>query len=173
MTANSEDRAAIDRLTATEQLLNVRGLVLTVPWGSTGDVGIRIIDQLDQVLKQIAPWEQKPRCTCTDYGWAFDKDRAIHDMRCVFYAAAVETGTNQLLEEILAELRKSNSVAREGAVSSVAIEDMAKGPPKITTKRYTGSDLEIDLAIEDHARAHAEAERRWKEDWSLTLEANR
>lgn len=55
--------------------------------------------------------------------------------------------------------------------SSLEIENMAKGPPKITTKTY-GEPLtraQIDAALEAHAYAHREAERRSMEGWRETV----
>lgn len=78
------------------------------------------------------------------------------------------------VEAILTELKRSNSAAREGAVSSVAIEDMAKGPPKITTKLYLGSPLiheDVDEALDAHGYAHREAERRALAGWVETVDA--
>jgi hypothetical protein len=77
----------------------------------------------------------------------------------------------QLLEELLAEVKRGNTAERTGAVSSVQIEDAAKGPPRLTTKRYSGSEPEVDEAIADHTRAKAAANERWLTDWQATVEA--
>ncbi len=77
-----------------------------------------------------------------------------------------------LLEEILMELRRGNSVERTGAVSSVQIEDRPTKDLAVrcTSKVYAGSPLPVDEALEDHARLHREAERRAMDGWSQTLE---
>ena len=99
------------------------------------------------------------------YGEGGDRpQRALHE---------VLEAQCQMLAEMLIELRRSNSVAREGAISSVAIEDMAKGPPKITTKMYQGSPLsgeDVDMALAWHGYAHAEAERRALDGWKQTVD---
>lgn len=61
----------------------------------------------------------------------------------------------------------------EGGTNSLAIEDMAKGPPKIITKVYGGEPLargQIDAILESHAYAHREAERRSLENWAATVD---
>jgi hypothetical protein len=91
------------------------------------------------------------------------EQRSTHDV-----LAAQET----TLEAILAELRRANSAAREGAVSSILIED---NPTKdrvvrVTTKHYSGSVLDVDEALEIHAHAHREAERRALDGWAETVD---
>jgi hypothetical protein len=57
-------------------------------------------------------------------------------------------------------------------VSSISFEDMAKGPPKVVSKMYAGSPIsrhEIDEALDAHAYAHREAERRQMEGWAETV----
>lgn len=103
------------------------------------------------------------------------RDQA-HDRRRIEVRSetSFETCILGLLDEVLTELKRSNSVAREGAVSSVAIEDMAKGPPKITSKAYSGSPLsreDVDAALEMHGYVHREAERRSLAGWAETIEA--
>jgi hypothetical protein len=78
----------------------------------------------------------------------------------------------QLLEELLAELKRGNAVERTGSVSSVQIEDYPTKdrPVRVTSKSYSGSPLPVDEAIEDHARLHREAEMRAAEGWSNTVD---
>lgn len=80
-------------------------------------------------------------------------------------------GIEMRLEEILAELKRSNSVAREGAVSSIQIEDHPTKDRlvRVTTKQYTGSVLDVEEALERHAFAHVEAERRALAGWAETV----
>lgn len=91
-----------------------------------------------------------------------------------------EASTDRLglvLEDLLTEVRHLRSDLRERAmggegVSSLTIEDMSKGDPKITSKTY-GLPLnidEIDGAIEAHAYAHREAARRSLDGWAETLD---
>lgn len=57
-------------------------------------------------------------------------------------------------------------------VSSLEIENMAKGPPKITSKSY-GDPLtreQIDAALDAHAYACREAERRQMAGWQETVD---
>ncbi len=84
------------------------------------------------------------------------------------------SATNQLLEEILAELRKANSAAREGAVSSVevkfsaATKDLPSKPAPIV-KRYSGSEPEIEQAVLDYARAVLLLEQAQLNGWAYTV----
>jgi hypothetical protein len=58
-------------------------------------------------------------------------------------------------------------------VSSIGIEDMAKGDPKITSKMYAGSFItreEVDQALDIHAYAHREAAKRATQQWADTLD---
>lgn len=78
-----------------------------------------------------------------------------------------------LLEDILRELQRANSTAREGAVSSILIED---NPTKdravrVTSKVYAGSALPVEEAIEAHGRAHRLAEQQALNGWAETLQA--
>lgn len=60
--------------------------------------------------------------------------------------------------------------------SSIAIEDAAKGPPRISSKGYVGSPLTqefIDGILEAHAYMHRRAEEMWKADWHATVDALR
>lgn len=80
-----------------------------------------------------------------------------------------------LLQAILEELRRINNSPREGAVSSVLIED---NPTKdrivrVTSKVYAGSPLPVEEAIESHARAHRLAEQHALDGWRETVEALR
>ncbi len=83
-------------------------------------------------------------------------------------------GTNQLLEEILAELRKANSTAREGAVSSVevkfsaATKDLPSKPAPVI-KAYAGSPVPVDEAIEAYGRALLLMERALIDGWERTV----
>ena len=54
-----------------------------------------------------------------------------------------------LLEEILHELKKANSIERSGAVSSVKLE-LKRGTVDLAVHAYTGSDI---LAAEEDALA--------------------
>jgi hypothetical protein len=75
----------------------------------------------------------------------------------------------QLLEEILAELKRGNAAERTGSISSVQIEDAAKGPPRIASKHYVGSPLttaDVDEALRVHGHAHVEAERLQMANWT-------
>ena len=71
---------------------------------------------------------------------------------------AVLVAQNQLLEEILAELRKLNSAERTGAVSSVEIKysaatkDRASEPMPVV-KAYAGSEPPVLEALELFGRA--------------------
>lgn len=79
-----------------------------------------------------------------------------------------------LLEELLAEAKRSNSTSREGAVSSIAIEDAAKGPPRIHTKHYQGSPLshaDLVQALDDHGFLVREAEQLALNGWAETGDA--
>jgi len=77
---------------------------------------------------------------------------------------------HQQLEEIIVLLQRANTTERIGAVSSVQIEDSAKGPPRVTTKRYSGSEPEVEEAIEDHARAKQLANEAYLADWQMTID---
>jgi len=75
------------------------------------------------------------------------------------------------LVELLAEVKRGNSVAREGAVSSLLIED---NPTKdrivrVTSKHYAGSVVDVDEALERHGYAHREAERLAMAGWATTV----
>lgn len=77
-----------------------------------------------------------------------------------------------VLEAILAELQRSNSIERSGSVSSVEIKDLASGKPQVTTKVYAGSPVGplVDEALAEHARAHREAEARAMTGWRETVD---
>jgi hypothetical protein len=77
----------------------------------------------------------------------------------------------QLLEELLAEVKRGNAVERTGSVSSVQIEDFPTKdrPVRVTSKAYAGSPLPVDEALADHARLHREAEERAMNGWAVTL----
>jgi hypothetical protein len=51
------------------------------------------------------------------------------------------TSINQLLEEILHELKRANSAERSGAVSSVKVA-LQRGTIDITVHAYVGSDIQ-------------------------------
>jgi hypothetical protein len=81
----------------------------------------------------------------------------------------------QLLVEILTELRRANSTTREGAVSSVLIED---NPTKdrivrISTKTYAGSVVDADEALRVHGYLHRRAEELALNGWRETVDALR
>ena len=57
--------------------------------------------------------------------------------------------TNQLLEEILHELKKSNTAERTGAISSVKVT-LQRGTVDIAVHAYVGSDIQ---AAEEEAVA--------------------
>jgi hypothetical protein len=84
------------------------------------------------------------------------------------------SATNQLLVEIIAELRKANSAAREGAISSVEIrftaatKDLPSKPAPVV-KRYSGSEPEIEEAILDYARAVLLLEQAQMNGWAETV----
>jgi hypothetical protein len=84
----------------------------------------------------------------------------------------LQVATLQLLEEILAELKRANAAERTGSVSSVQIEDYPTKdrPVRVTSKVYAGSPLPVDEALEDHAQLHREAEMRAMEGWSNTVD---
>jgi hypothetical protein len=83
-----------------------------------------------------------------------------------------------VMAELLAEVRllradmAQRTVAGEG-VSSLAIEDMAKGSPKITSKTYDAplTRSEIDAALNAHGYAHRRAEELAMDGWQQTVEA--
>lgn len=82
----------------------------------------------------------------------------------------------QLAEEQLAEMRRIAHRTDNGvtdSVSSVAIEDLAKGDPKITTKLYPTSPLtteHVDHALAMHAYAHRRAAEMAMNGWAETVE---
>ncbi len=78
----------------------------------------------------------------------------------------------QLLEELLAELKRGNSIERTGSVSSVAIEDYPTKdrPVRISTKHYAGSVLDVDEALERHGYAHRRAEELAMSGWQATVD---
>lgn len=76
-----------------------------------------------------------------------------------------------LVEELLMEVRRGNSLERTGSVSSVQIEDYPTKdrPVRVTSKVYAGSPLPVDEALADHARLHREAEERAMNGWFVTV----
>src|SRR5258708_2664298 len=57
--------------------------------------------------------------------------------------------------------------------SSLTVENMVKGPPKITTHGYVGIPItreHIDEQLEAHAYACREADRRQMEGWKETVD---
>ncbi len=82
----------------------------------------------------------------------------------------------QLLEELLAEMKRWNSVAREGAVSSVEIKFLAPtkdhpdGKPQPVVKTYAGSIPPVEEAIEAYGRAFLMAQQASIEGWEQTLD---
>lgn len=67
--------------------------------------------------------------------------------------------------------------SRPTGSSNIDIEDMAKGPPKVTTHGSVGTPLTEEFIVgrvEEHALAHRLAQQafdaRWVEGWAATLE---
>lgn len=88
--------------------------------------------------------------------------------------AAPRMGIEDTLHAILDALQAQVADRGTDRVSSISIEDMAKGPPKIVSKFYAGSPLtreEVDEALDVHGYAHREAERRAMAGWAETVEA--
>lgn len=86
-------------------------------------------------------------------------------------------GTHDLLSAILDKLdaidRRLADVVLAQGVSSVQIEDAAKGPPRITTKQYRHDELslgELANALTLHGFARREAERRMLDGWQETVD---
>lgn len=66
------------------------------------------------------------------------------------------------------------AVARSSSSSSLDIEDMAKGPPKVTTHGSVGvpmSEEYIRARIAEHGLAHRLAEQAYVNQWADTLDA--
>lgn len=76
------------------------------------------------------------------------------------------------LEAILTEIKRANSAAREGAISSAAIESNSKGQ-NLMVKAYVGSDLcaAVDDALEQYGRFFREAKLRAEAGWPETVVA--
>lgn len=74
-----------------------------------------------------------------------------------------------LLEEILAELRRGNSIERTGAVSSAEIKFLANGTPQPTVKAFAGSVVPVDQALEAYGRLFREANARAMNGWVETV----
>lgn len=79
--------------------------------------------------------------------------------------------TNQLLEEILAELKRSNSAERSGAVSSVKLT-LQRGTLDIAVHAYTGSDVtEAESeALASYRRVLVELNQAGVDQFEKTLE---
>jgi hypothetical protein len=78
-----------------------------------------------------------------------------------------------VLQDIRATLAASSTSGDE-RISSLTVEDMQKGPPKIISKSYDGRPLTralVDQHLEAHAYAHREAERRAMSAWAETVAA--
>lgn len=156
-------------------------------------------------LRQVAPVAEKPSdCTCVpSYGrngliehlqtcpnyepWPPEPatvPQYIYDSLLRSYEAERAMRTDsarlisiaQLLEEILAEARRSNSSAREGAVSSVEIKFLAPtkdhpdGKPQPVIKTYAGSVPPVEEAIEAYGRAFLMSQQAAVEGWEQTLD---
>ncbi len=80
---------------------------------------------------------------------------------------------SEVLRAILTELQTLNARGQGEGMSSLAIEDMAKGPPKITSKIYDAplTRDEIDAALDAHGYAHRRAEQMAMDGWAETLAA--
>lgn len=75
------------------------------------------------------------------------------------------------LDDILLELRRANSVAREGAVSSVEIKPLASGVLQPVVKIYAGSEAPVDEALEAYGRVVREAKVRAEAGWAETVDS--
>lgn len=73
-----------------------------------------------------------------------------------------------LLEEILAEVKRGNSIERTGAVSSAQIETTSKGL-NCSVKAYAGSVVPVHEALEAYGRLFREANARAMNGWSETV----
>jgi hypothetical protein len=76
----------------------------------------------------------------------------------------------QLLVEILAEVKRGNSAAREGAVSSCEIKFLANGTPQPTVKAYANSEVPVDAAIEAYGAAFRAAQAGQMTAWAETVD---
>lgn len=83
--------------------------------------------------------------------------------------------TLRILLRMLDEIEAIHALLDEhgSGASSIEIEDLVGKAPKITTKNYPGSEVPIDAAIADHARAKQLADTAWRNDWALSVEALR
>ena len=79
--------------------------------------------------------------------------------------------TNQLLEEILHELKRANSAERSGAVSSVKLE-LKRGTVDIAVHAYVGSDIQTaeDEALASYRRVIQALNQNGVEAFEKTLE---
>lgn len=79
--------------------------------------------------------------------------------------------TEQLLTEILAELKRANTIDKTGAVSSVKIT-LQRGTVDMTVHVYTGSDVEEaeQEALESYRRLLGELNQDGAEAFKKTLE---
>lgn len=73
-----------------------------------------------------------------------------------------------VLEGILTELHRANSVERTGSVSSVEIKYTAKGEPQPVVKVYAGSVAPVAEAIMAYAETIARAEAAQAVGWAET-----
>lgn len=90
-------------------------------------------------------------------------------------AVAQPESTNQLLEEILAELKHLNNTERTGAVSSVEIKFLAPtkdnpdGKPQPVVKAYSGSIVPVEEAIEAYGRTVRLTQAAQMRNWADTV----
>jgi len=83
-----------------------------------------------------------------------------------------QASTNQLLVEILTELKRANSADRTGAVSSVKVT-LQRGTVDIAVHAYTGSDIgeAEDQALASYRNILTELNQDGAEGFARTLEA--
>ncbi len=140
---------ATDRAHIIQMLIGVRGMVLSGNLPTTSITG-----RLDEAIGVLRHGHAAESQT---------EERNTHDVLASMCG---------LLEEILAELKRGNSIERTGSVSSVEIEDYPTKdrPVRISTKHYAGSVLDVDEALERHGYAHRRAEELAMSGWQATVD---